>query len=207
VIAGFGQDDYLPCLRSYHIDGVALGQAIYSDYVSADLSHRPDDRAYVAAFAQPDFTRMFMEGVHPQYEVFVEAYIQRVIDRFGDVVKHSSDDAKLAEAVDQAQEELREQYAEELEQQRYTAYVEPVLDAVGSLPKDELGALAESLVNLTVLKKRVSHEDETVGGPVDVAVISKGDGLIWVRRKHYFDPALNQHFFANYFRRVSNAKE
>ena len=26
-------------------------------------------------------------------------------------------------------------------------------------------------------------------------IISKGDGLIWYRRKHYFDPALNQHYF------------
>ena len=37
--------------------------------------------------------------------------------------------------------------------------------------------------------------DETVGGPVDVAVISKGDGFIWIRRKHYFDPALNTRYF------------
>lgn len=38
-----------------------------------------------------------------------------------------------------------------------------------------------------------------VGGPIDVAVISKGDGLIWIKRKHYFDRDLNQHFFSNYF--------
>lgn len=40
-------------------------------------------------------------------------------------------------------------------------------------------------------------EDETVGGPVDVAVITKGDGFIWVERKHYFKPELNTHFFRN----------
>jgi hypothetical protein len=33
-----------------------------------------------------------------------------------------------------------------------------------------------------------------------VVVISKGDGLIWMRRKHYFRPELNPHFFTNYFR-------
>jgi hypothetical protein len=41
-------------------------------------------------------------------------------------------------------------------------------------------------------------EDETVGGPIDVAVISKGDGLIWIKRKHYFSPELNRQFFVNY---------
>ena len=43
-------------------------------------------------------------------------------------------------------------------------------------------------------------EEETVGGPIDVAVISKGDGFIWIKRKHYFQRELNQQFFANYYR-------
>jgi len=34
-----------------------------------------------------------------------------------------------------------------------------------------------------------------VVGPVDVAVISKGDGLIWIKRKHYFAPDLNHRYF------------
>ncbi len=56
-------------------------------------------------------------------------------------------------------------------------------------------AMAEALVNLTALKRRVSREAETVGGPIDVAVVSKGDGFIWIKRKHYFDPALNSGYF------------
>ena len=59
--------------------------------------------------------------------------------------------------------------------------------------------MAESLVSLTSFKRRVTHDPETVGGPIDVAVISKGDGFIWINRKHYFDPALNHQFFANYY--------
>jgi hypothetical protein len=60
--------------------------------------------------------------------------------------------------------------------------------------------MAESLVNLTSFKLKVTEDAETVGGPIDVAVISKGDGLIWIKRKHYFSPELNQQFFANYYR-------
>jgi hypothetical protein len=205
VIAGFGESDYVPRLRSYRIDGVVLGQAIYSDHTTADLSHRRDDSAYIAAFAQPDFTVMFMEGVHPRYQEFIEAYLERAVDRLCELLKARTSDTDLTDAIDVLRNELLGQYAEELERQRFASYIEPVLDAVGSLPKDELGALAESLVNLTVLKKRVSHEPETVGGPVDVAVISKGDGLVWIQRKHYFDPSLNHHFFANYYRGVSDA--
>ena len=45
----------------------------------------------------------------------------------------------------------------------------------------------------------MSLDSETVGGPVDVAVISKGDGFIWIDRKHYFRKDLNHHFFRNYY--------
>ena len=35
---------------------------------------------------------------------------------------------------------------------------------------------------------------ESVGGPVDVAIISKGDGLVWINRKHYFEMEKNPHY-------------
>lgn len=60
--------------------------------------------------------------------------------------------------------------------------------------------MAEALVNLTSFKRHVSKESETVGGPTDVAIISKTDGFIWIKRKHYFDGNLNRHFLKNYFR-------
>jgi hypothetical protein len=71
------------------------------------------------------------------------------------------------------------------------------MNAVAFLPKDELAAMAESLVNLTSFKRRVSIDPETVGGQIDVAVISKGDGFIWIKRKHYFDIGKNPHFMVN----------
>jgi hypothetical protein len=78
--------------------------------------------------------------------------------------------------------------------------VDPVIKSLTTLPKEELAALAESLVCLTYLRKRVTDDPETVGGAIDVAVISKGDGFIWMKRKHYFTHELNPHFFKNYFR-------
>ena len=66
--------------------------------------------------------------------------------------------------------------------------------------------MAESLVNLTSFRRHVTPDVETVGGPIDVAIISRGDGFIWIKRKHYFQPELNQHFLANYFREVSSGE-
>jgi len=99
------------------------------------------------------------------------------------------------------------QYKERLENYRRENYVDPIINVVASLPKAELAAMAESLVNLTSFKGKVSMEAETVGGPIDVAVISKGDGFIWINRKHYFARELNPPFFANYYRKEGYGKE
>jgi hypothetical protein len=82
-------------------------------------------------------------------------------------------------------------------------FSDPVVRMVAMLPKDELAHLAESLVALTSLKRRVSSDAETVGGPIDVALISKGDGFVWIKRKHYFPSDLNHQFARNYLENFS----
>ena len=62
-------------------------------------------------------------------------------------------------------------------------YILPLTNSVAVLPKEELAVLAETLVNLTSVKRRMTMSTETVGGPTDVAVITKGDGFIWIKRK------------------------
>ena len=93
-----------------------------------------------------------------------------------------------------------EDFESEWETLEWKKFVGPVVDIVADLPKEDLAAMAESLVNLTSFKRRISREAETVGGPIDVAVISKGDGFIWIKRKHYLNKDLNPYYFANYYR-------
>jgi hypothetical protein len=69
-----------------------------------------------------------------------------------------------------------------------------VEDMVEFMPKQDLADFAEALVNLSSLQRRVNSGFETVGGPIDVAVISKSEGLVWVKRKHYFAADLNARF-------------
>lgn len=73
-------------------------------------------------------------------------------------------------------------------------YTDKLLITVSMLEKEDLAEMAESLVKMTCLKRHVTTDEESVGGPVDVAVITKGDGFVWIKRKHYFSPDLNQDF-------------
>ena len=65
--------------------------------------------------------------------------------------------------------------------------------ALHALTVKELAQVASTLVSLSSFQKQMSLGQETVGGPIDVAVISKGDGFVWIERKHYFRPELNAH--------------
>jgi hypothetical protein len=113
----------------------------------------------------------------------------------------------LHQAISKVNEDVWNGLEEAMTNYRNERFVEPVVDTVENLPKSELAAMAESLVNLTSFRQRVTPDTETVGGPIDVAVISRGDGFVWIKRKHYFDPELNHHFFANYYREDANGKQ
>jgi len=79
-------------------------------------------------------------------------------------------------------------------------YTNPILTSLEYLGKTELAMMAETLVNLTSFKQKISDELETVGGPIDVAVISKGEGFVWIKRKYYFEKEINPHFIAKYYK-------
>ena len=68
----------------------------------------------------------------------------------------------------------------------------------------ELVSMAEAMVNLTALKRHISAEEESVGGPIDVALISKGEGFIWIKKKNIYDPRINRDLNQNYFRGSKN---
>ena len=116
--------------------------------------------------------------------------------------KHSIDD-KLAEDILHITQEIGngtyDEITRKLKELKYTRYINPVLQATRFLQKENLAMMAETLVNLVSFRKQVTMEVETVGGPIDVAVITKGDGFVWIKRKSYFSPELNHHFFRNYF--------
>lgn len=62
---------------------------------------------------------------------------------------------------------------------------------LAAMPLQDAIDLAEFMVDLTIQFARFRPGAQTVGGPVEVAAISKHEGFRWVKRKYYFDRALN----------------
>ena len=72
---------------------------------------------------------------------------------------------------------------------------EPLIEAVSLLSKAELWKIAENFVGIGSMKKRINMGYETIWGPIDVAVVTKADGFVRIKRKFYFDPDINYSYF------------
>ncbi|WP_156022327.1 hypothetical protein [Sphingomonas sp. UNC305MFCol5.2] len=205
VIAGFGDDEYFPTVVSLECDGYIGDQLkLYTDS-TIDVSRSMSGA--MRAFAQGEMVQRFMTGLDPMLgsalmtafsEVMKDNCLE-VLSKYGAVRKNTiKNRGEIERAVHVSMKQLVDQV------QRYTnrAYASPIVQMISLLPRDELANLAESLVALTSLKRRVSNDVETVGGAIDVALISKSDGFVWIKRKYYFPEDLNPQFNRNYLNDV-----
>ncbi len=63
--------------------------------------------------------------------------------------------------------------------------------AVDAMPVQDAIDLAQFLVELAINASRFWPGVQTIGGPVEIAAITKHEGFKWVKRKHYYTPNLN----------------
>jgi hypothetical protein len=207
VFAGFGEDELFPSYYDYEVSGVIHGRVIARLGDSQSVDDTND--AVIAPFAQSNDVRTFMEGMGRDITEFFEKAIaevarQGVPERTVRALrkKHAIDDALAEDILHIAQEIGSGTYNEitrRLTELKFNRYINPVLQATRFLQKEDLAMMAQTLVNLVSFRKQVTMEVETVGGPIDVAVITKGDGFVWIQRKSYFPAELNHRFFRNYF--------
>lgn len=203
VIAGFGRDEYFPVMQAFELGEVYRGKLKYH-LSSTERIDREKKLSVIKPFGVSDMVETFLGGISPAFKRrVVQEFVSLLAELPSTIIDSITDLTGPKKARWKAiMEGLGEQAAidliQRLEQYRITRHLTPIRSAITHLPKNELAHVAASLVNLNSFQKRVSTEPETVGGPVDVAVITKGDGFVWIERKHYFRPELNHQFFRNY---------
>jgi hypothetical protein len=205
VFAGFGHDELFPTLVCYELEGVVGNRLKYSRLYQVDID-REGTRARVLPFAQREMVERFLYGLDMPLRKQVSDFCSRTVSQISEELLQSLDldEAGLAALRERAR--LAEQaFCDGLSidgfeaiQQTSEAEIEEMVEF---MPKAEMARMAEALVNLTSIKRRVSRGFETVGGPIDVAIISKAEGFVWVSRKHYFPRELND----RYFNRIGSA--
>jgi hypothetical protein len=194
VITGFGKKEVFPSLVTYAIQGRLGGILKYKEIENRQITL--EKSGYVIPFAQQEMVDTFMSGMdHRFFNALLESlstifqeFPRSIID--GIESMDEAEKANIKTLIQPRSDDLINQISTFLSNYRNSNVI-PIINVVISLPKTELAAMAEFLVNLTSLKRKVSLQAETVGGPVDVAVISKRDGFVWIKKKEYFRNELN----------------
>jgi len=200
IFAGYGKGEYFPCVVALAVDGKDkhILRCWRDDKGEMSISIGKD-KSMVLAFGQGDITELFMEGTERSTKTFISRLINRILDDKSErlINDYIADaDERLVELVRQKQDNriISDMMSKELTKFGRRKVAHPILEVVRALPKEELAAMARALVEVTALRRKMDSALESVGGPVDVAVISKGDGLIWIDRKHYFNLEKNRDY-------------
>jgi hypothetical protein len=185
VFAGFGTADLFPTLHSLECDGIYFERFRIIRESVTDIDRRGDTAA-VVPYAQTDMAERFILGIDKSSETALEKIMMSMVSEIVDARPRTFPADARSALLDAA----RQRFREGVEGLKATSE-QNLKGVVDHLSKKELADVAYSLVELTSRKRRYSSDPETVGGPIDVAILTRNEGFIWVKRKHYFDLALN----------------
>jgi hypothetical protein len=193
VFAGFGDHEIFPAMIEYVSCGVVAGKPIHIQRENLAISH--DNPAWLSGFAQTSMTDTFYRGL--SYDVYssimltIDEHLQELAR---EAATASGGNFAAIDDVNSLVQAAANKIGNGVLQRAMQEHSLPLKNVLKFLPVEEMAELAETLITLQSLKEKMTKPSETVGGPIDVAIITKHEGLVWVRRKHFFNPDLNSRY-------------
>ena len=191
VFSGYGEKQEYPSLVSA-IVCEGFDSRVNYHVRPQDVICISDERpAAICPFAQKDVIRSILRGIHRDYGHIISSAIKSSFDPMSYEIfdPFADDDINFLDFS----EKLQEVKADDLSRNVFRQ-VNRLLDnnqrqwekALENYDLQSMAALAESLIDLTGFHRILTFQQEGVGGPVDVAVISKNDGFTWLNRKSWY---------------------
>jgi len=171
VFAGYGSKEIYPSVIEFSLFARLGNNVLHSDFNKSDMS---ESNAWINPYAQHDVINTFVRGIDPYLREGIEEEMEELMNKVIGIVGKNNK-TKI--------DKLKKEFIEHIDEVIEEAYKGPIMRIVGSLPKSDLAEMAEALVNLTSLRRHMSTDRETVGGPTDVALITKMDGFVWIKKK------------------------
>lgn len=215
VFCGYGDKEIYPSIYNYETYVVIDHQlSIYPhDERSCEIgkpalvnpANTKPTTAVIETYAQADVMDTIIHGVAPSVrDIYMRNLAVPLEGVLKDISKKVGDPGVTKTVDDFIKKDLKtyvNDYLKECTIAAQNEYAQPFLNSITSLEKEDLADFAESMIKLTSIKRKVSPSLATVDGPIDVMVVSKAEGVIWIKRKHYFTSDLNHSFFDNYYKR------
>ena len=192
VFVGYGKDELFPSLISICVSGKVDGRLRYT-YSRNDEEHISwDNQSAICPFAQADVMMTVMKGISPELHEKVGELAKETAaqtkDKMLEAMKEAGvDEATIAKIQETNLDDITGKHDEQVQEFIQTEYVNGLVDTVEAFGVEDMADMAESLISITNLQRHITASEESVGGPVDVAVITKADGFVWLKH-HDWSP-------------------
>ena len=202
IFIGFGEDEIYPSSHLVLV-GMSIMDVLRARIFEAIKINPGVQGSNIIPYAQGDVTTTVLTGVDPSYKNEVKNAVKSTFSDAVEQIGNILANPELTEQIGTAMNVISDEFIQSLADYQWKNITGPLLEILENMGKEDMAELAESLVNITSLKRKFTSSnssDESVGGPVDVAIITKGDGFIWMKRKHYFEMNNNPTFKDKYFK-------
>lgn len=200
AIFGYGKNDIYPSLYRLKVYGLFCGKLKW--YLDGVQKIDNNNTGAICPMAQSNVMMTVLSGIDPEIQQLIGELTSQVIrENIKQIAQITGKTNKHIEnnilAIDI--KPTLDVFYNNLNNIINQKHIAPLIQTIAILQKEDLAEVAENLIYLTSLIKRITPDKESVGGPIDVALLSKGDGFIWIKRKHYFGEELNRNYFGKYF--------
>jgi hypothetical protein len=208
IVAGYGSNEMFPSLCAVEIDGRVAGHLKITEISYKSITESAD-RGQVVYFAQTDVIERLLKGVDPEFVQKTTEFIHRAVTEVAETIEMALRSKRIPKSqlgsrkilVTEVADTVANEFKTETVEMLRTSFSRQFDQMVAMMPKQELIELAEALVSITAVERKATSDEGTVGGPIDVAFITKHEGFVWIKRKHYFEAPLNPRYF---WRKYSN---
>ena len=190
VFVGYGTDELFPSLIPIYVSGIVDGRIRYTFSRDEEEHIGIDNESAICPFAQCDVMMTVMKGISPalreKVDVATSEAVSMTKDKMIEAMKAAGVDADTIAKIQETDlQEVTDRHGEQIKDFIQTEYVNGLIDTVESFGVEDMANMAESLISITNLQRHITASEESVGGPVDVAVITKAEGFVWMKHKDW----------------------
>jgi hypothetical protein len=180
---GYGEKELYPSSFHYVLLGVVQGRSIICRK-SENIINDDYTRALVK-LAQTDVITTIVDGIHPDIRrtifdsvtSYANTFFQRTLPSL------TKKEFNLDKFKDSFAQEVINKIDEDFNDLTHDIWYK-FYSSISVLPIQDLAALAESFISLQSMKRKYEMDsslNSTVGGPIDVAIITKTEGVKWIK--------------------------
>ena len=191
VFVGYGADQIFPAIYEIGIDIAYDGRLrlIENEYSYSAIT-AVDKPSEIMSFAQDDVIKTLLKGLAPNIKDKDDSVINSGLDVMKSQTMDIMKNAKVSPATRKKVEEMDtteilDRINEGMDDYIASEYIFGLYDSVAYFNVQDMATMAESLISITKLQRHITSSEETVGGPIDVAVITRSEGFTWVRHKSW----------------------